>query len=189
VQIAGARVTVRVAGPGTVEAAPEIRPGQALQLVGQLDGQDAGLGERPCLAGVREDVRVHHVVGHITCTAAELLRTRQGRQSSAPGNLVVAHKPVPVPLGLAVPDAYPVHHPVAGEPVVSDRVLRIYRVRPGAQQTAGQVHRDGSGDLEVVTGDFLVNRGERPLQPVVAELLRRTGLFLCLGHRNSLSMT
>ena len=182
VQFPGGRVTVRVAGPRSVQAAAEVGLRQALQLVGQLDGQHARLRERPGLAGLREDVRVHHVVGDVAGAAAELLRAGQRRQALTARDVIVADEAVPVPFGLAVADADPVHHPVAGEPVVGHRVLRVDRVRPHAQQAAVQVLRDGSGHLQVVDRNFLVDGCERALEPAVAELRLRLRSRMRLGH-------
>jgi hypothetical protein len=157
VQFLGVRVTVRVSGPAAVEGAVEVAAGHGLKLVADLDGEHAALGEGVGAAVDREhvglgDVRLDEARAALVLVrlpAAQHLWAGEARLAEGPRDLVVLDEAVAVPEGLALlqPDA--VDHAGADEPVVGPRVLRVERVRVGAnpQEPAVEVLGDLAGDL------------------------------------------
>ena len=82
------------------------------------------------------------------------------------GDGLGADPPVAVPLGPAIPQPHPVHHARAQEPVIVG-VVQAQRVRPVAQVPAGQLGGQAAGDRQVVGGDLLLYRGERPFEEAI----------------------
>ncbi len=155
-----------------LQRAAEVRAGDALQALVELDRQVAGLDQRVELAGRGGEVGIDLAVA----TAG----ARAGDRGAAEGlgGLGAEHEPAAIPLGAAPPQPQPVRHAGAEEPVEPQRVDRPDRVRADPEESPVQPLGDPPVHLQVEAGGLRLHRSEIPGQERVG--CRRRG---CLARR------
>ena len=143
VELARQRVALGVRRVAALQRAAEVAGADRLELVGQLVRARARLHDGEGAARVADDVGVGGEVH------AGVHRPRARLLAQRPRHLGRTHPAVAVPLGPAVAQADPVHHAVAGEPVVGRGLGRRDGIRPVAQVAAREAlgHVPGHGQL------------------------------------------
>ena len=158
VELTRERVALGVGRVAAVERAAEVTGPDRVELVGQLVRARPRLDDGEGAARMPDDVGVGREVH------ARVHRTRVGLLAEDARHLGRAHPAVAVPLGPPVTQPDPVHHPVAGEPVVGRGFGRRGGIGAVAQVAAVEGLGHVAGDGQVGRRDLFEDGGEVALQ-------------------------
>ena len=147
-QFAGSGIAVRVGGVTAGQGAVEIAGAHGIELIGEFVVGDSAFDEGQRASSVGQHVRVGpdglHSGTRVERAGCGLSQGGAYRRAADPA--------IAIPAGLPVAQGYPVHHAIAGEPVIGRRVDLCGRVRSVAQVAPVQVLWDVPGDIEVGRG-------------------------------------
>ena len=140
VELTRQRVPLGVCRVAAGERAAEVAGADGLELVAQLVRTRPGLDDGEGTAGVPDHVGVRCEVH------AGVDRARPGLLAEGPRHLGGTDPAIAIPLGSPVTEPDPVHHAVAGEPVVGGRLGGRDGIGPVAQIAAAQGLGQPAGD-------------------------------------------